>query len=633
MNILHNDYCVTYNNGLLKDTSLWKWYNSRGINIVDWQADDPDNGPYRFRLSTCPMHPNSEEQDLRLYLTHLTLDGFGKERPRDVLDKFLQCEGIFKPSSPQFARFDCTHPICAERHHNFHDVCAVLHSEPGVHRAHDHTYEVDYFDTSDALRQVRTVLMDEFEEPTTYYESMSEGWSDPPAPRKPVEKATSGGDKPDKQDATNLSEVEERLAERGVKVKSKYLTRQSGDWHCTLDSCPFCLDKFPGKVESPFMYINPDGMHIGGFRCPHCGDSSNSKRLETLLGLREEPKVKAGEPEMRKIVFMEDEEFLAQFGAKAAYVIDGLVAQGDCTILSGPPKVGKSTTYREMMRCVYHGEPFLGRDVKKGELLYFPLEENLSDVFHHLKLLEVPISIIPFIENGSTITLEDGSKIPDRRLADKFEDLAQLARERHPALIVIDSMVQMVDFAGRMNDYDVVSEILTPYVRLAQELNVAILFVHHDGKGSDRGITERAIGSTAITKMMHTIISMRRDEGGGHRYIEATGRTGFGIPKTVLTFDQSTGRVSAEGSPQEVADKDAVGKYREAIMQAFTSQYEETEEGLLWKELLNCVPGEQVEVKRAIYKMKHEGEIVIVSGEGKRGKPQVLGLKQHFPTV
>jgi RecA-family ATPase len=56
-------------------------------------------------------------------------------------------------------------------------------------------------------------------------------------------------------------------------------------------------------------------------------------------------------------------------------VIEGLLTQGGFSILAGKPKLGKSSLSRYEAVCVAKGQPFLGRDTTKGDVLLISLEE------------------------------------------------------------------------------------------------------------------------------------------------------------------------------------------------------------------------------------------------------------------
>ena len=55
-------------------------------------------------------------------------------------------------------------------------------------------------------------------------------------------------------------------------------------------------------------------------------------------------------------------EYLAGDDAEMSWVVDGLIPEGGFALLSGRPKVGKSTLARYLSLAAARGQPWLGRD-------------------------------------------------------------------------------------------------------------------------------------------------------------------------------------------------------------------------------------------------------------------------------
>ena len=74
------------------------------------------------------------------------------------------------------------------------------------------------------------------------------------------------------------------------------------------------------------------------------------------------------------------------------WTIDELLSVGGFSIIAGPPKAGKSTLIRQLAKSVINGDPFLGRDVTKGKVLYFSFEEQGKIVLNQFKALGLDLN-------------------------------------------------------------------------------------------------------------------------------------------------------------------------------------------------------------------------------------------------
>ena len=125
-----------------------------------------------------------------------------------------------------------------------------------------------------------------------------------------------------------------------------------------------------------------------------------------------------------------------------------------------------------------------------------------------------------------------------------LEWLQSIVDRYRPALVVIDTLSKLVrPTGGDINDYIAVGVALEPFTILARERNLHCLLVHHARKGGgDFG--EQALGSTALTGGVDTVIDLRRDAKNGARFVETQNRYGEAIEATSIELDPETGRTS-----------------------------------------------------------------------------------------
>lgn len=178
------------------------------------------------------------------------------------------------------------------------------------------------------------------------------------------------------------------------------------------------------------------------------------------------------------------------------WLIDNLLIQGGCSLLAAKPKVGKTTFSRCLALAVARGEPFLGQNTIKREVLLMTLEDKLSEVGRHFRQLGA------CDDDGIFVLTESPRSIPQLRL---------LISEKKFGLVIIDTMILGVRGLMDLNDYLQVSQAVAPYVQLARETDSHIMFVHHLSK-RERGGGDQILGSTALFGSVDSVLLLDRQK-------------------------------------------------------------------------------------------------------------------------
>lgn len=168
-------------------------------------------------------------------------------------------------------------------------------------------------------------------------------------------------------------------------------------------------------------------------------------------------------------------EFMKRDIPPLKHIVDGLMTEG-VGLLAAMQKMGKTWMCYQLAGCVASGRPFLGREVSKGSVLYFDLEqaEQLRRERLRIMMPEPPESLYfinraPIIGEGFETALNGYlDAIPDTQLViidvmDMVADdqkrnespkkhayrnisaLKQIARERHIAIICVMHFRKMTD--------------------------------------------------------------------------------------------------------------------------------------------------------------------------------------------
>ena len=195
------------------------------------------------------------------------------------------------------------------------------------------------------------------------------------------------------------------------------------------------------------------------------------------------------------------------------WIVDGLLKPG-LSVLAGAPKIGKSWMVLQLCLAVAKGEPFLGMNTRRCDVLYITLEDSEK------RLQERVLRLTGEVPEKLNITLDCpgvGEKLK-RTLAVYCGDYPSTR------LIVIDTFQKIREQENKMTyagDYAEVSAVK----RIADELNIAILLVHHTRKLSDSDFINEIAGTNGIAGSADTLMILKKEKRSESKAIlSATGR-------------------------------------------------------------------------------------------------------------
>ena len=186
--------------------------------------------------------------------------------------------------------------------------------------------------------------------------------------------------------------------------------------------------------------------------------------------------------------------------AAPKFCVKGLLPQGLC-ILGGAPKVGKSWLVLDLCVRIAKGEPMWNLETVQGTTLYLCLEDPYFRIQQRLGCItdEAPPNI--FFANAA------GS------LADDLEGQIKSFVYEHPdtVLVVIDTF-QMIRNGSNDPTYSSEYEELQKLKRLADDLSICLLLVHHLRKQGDRDPINRISGTTGISGAADAVFVLEKDD-------------------------------------------------------------------------------------------------------------------------
>lgn len=185
---------------------------------------------------------------------------------------------------------------------------------------------------------------------------------------------------------------------------------------------------------------------------------------------------------------------------RTKFVIQGILPLG-LAIIAGAPKVGKSWLMLDWCVKIAKGENIWNFKTTQGTTLYLCLEDNNSRIQDRLLTITDEVtSNVYFVTDCSS--LSDGLEEQIRNFVNEHSDTV---------LIVIDTL-QMV----RQNTKDIsyasdYKEIET-IKHIADELQIAILLVHHMRKQNDKDPLNKLSGTNGIAGGADTIFTLDKSK-------------------------------------------------------------------------------------------------------------------------
>ena len=201
------------------------------------------------------------------------------------------------------------------------------------------------------------------------------------------------------------------------------------------------------------------------------------------------------------------------------WIVEGLLPEG-LTILSGPPKIGKSFLCLNIGLGLAEGGVVLGQiKVEKADSIYFALEDNTRRIQDRLNLMrtERPPDGLKIATLNSLKILDDGG----------LEQI-EIYLDHHPQtkLIIIDTFIKVKPRTRNRgaNQYDIDSQILTPLHNLALSKQIGILLIFHNTKAKADDFINSPSGSMANTGTADTAMVLSRGRVTNQGKLQITGR-------------------------------------------------------------------------------------------------------------
>lgn len=207
------------------------------------------------------------------------------------------------------------------------------------------------------------------------------------------------------------------------------------------------------------------------------------------------------------------------------WLADQLLTEGGFSLMVGPPKAGKSTIVRQLVKSVCYGDHFLGRDVTQGRVLYLTFEEQPQ-------VLKEQFAAVG-MTGSENLMIHVGNVFAEQKYV--YEDIEAAINEYEPALVILDTLFDIVQLES-INDYKEVKMALAKMRTIARTTGAHILGVHHTNKGGEGN--NSIMGSNAIHGAIDALIRFVQE--GERRYLFTNGKHGTHFVDQELIFDYKT---------------------------------------------------------------------------------------------
>ena len=241
---------------------------------------------------------------------------------------------------------------------------------------------------------------------------------------------------------------------------------------------------------------------------------THNNRIDEFLSLAQ---IVAAEPRqvetqfLNKFRIMDASELAAMEFPPLTFLCDKILPSVGLAMLAGPPKAGKSWQALGMAKEM----------INQGHKVYYIAAEDNE------RRLKDRINQV-FFQPPSQLKFHAGlsQDYPIPRGDDALTYLREVHASIRPSCIIIDTVASVLNPTASNKNYDVTVGEYEALRKLASELKIAILVVHHTKKKSEvsQSPLEQVLGSTGITATVETIMVMENVVGSKDRKLHLTGK-------------------------------------------------------------------------------------------------------------
>lgn len=257
------------------------------------------------------------------------------------------------------------------------------------------------------------------------------------------------------------------------------------------------IDDEPAE-SPPLRLVDAEGLEVPGADVELLGDL-----FPSTIESRTPPPDRRPAPAAPAAPGIDAADLLALELAPLRWIVPDVLPEGT-TIVSAPPKVGKSCLVYQIVVEVALGGELFGRRVTPGSALYLALEDGQRRGQDRLRAALAGRTM----PRGRLEVRWSG-----RKLGDGLEDDLRIWLDEHAdaAVVAIDTLGKVRKATtGKRGAYEVDVEDLGRLQELFRDRDVALIVVHHARKAAGDDFISAVSGTYGITGSADTIVSIQR---------------------------------------------------------------------------------------------------------------------------
>jgi putative DNA primase/helicase len=203
------------------------------------------------------------------------------------------------------------------------------------------------------------------------------------------------------------------------------------------------------------------------------------------------------------------------------WVIEGFLARGELTDLSGDPGVGKGGITASWAARITREDPH-------ATVIFFATEDPLGRVKARLRAEGADLErvfLLDITKPGA------GPVIPEEVAA-----VEVLVRRHNAALLVLDPALEFMDAELDSHKQQDVARFMAPLLAIAMRTRAALLTVRHNNKNAGASALHRASGSIGFTGKVRIALTAAKDNESGKRAIAVT-KNNLGKDRLTVEYD------------------------------------------------------------------------------------------------
>ena len=291
------------------------------------------------------------------------------------------------------------------------------------------------------------------------------------------------------------------VEDRGLVDWSQILTEDNSLAHQSPEAVIQCLSKI---AEAAGRRKGADtGKKLAA------GEISVAEAVEALAGIQNAGGLHSWDAELIAAEELCDDKN-AEAYKDSPVIIEGMLAQGDLSLITAGSKSFKSWLALQIALCTANGTPFLNRQTSPTKTLVLNFELKPSSIKNRLRSIANRLKCGQ--KNLYTWNLRNKPITPAF-----LEQLTRTIKEKGFGLVILDplySMYGVVESDNVENSNPAMTELLSTIRAACEEVGAAVIIVHHHAKGdsSTKASIDRASGAGALGRFPDFVMSIVRHE-------------------------------------------------------------------------------------------------------------------------